>query len=441
MRNVLLISADFPYTYYQFAKAFKDNGVNVFVIGGTPCDQLDNRLKENVTRYYYCGNMENINEMINIVGCIINEYGPIDFLESNNEYWLRNDSILRQWFNISSGIFPDQLDDYQKKSSMKKYFEEAGVKVAPYLLVNDLKSLEIFAKKFGYPLFAKPDIGVGAGSNYKIKNYEELVRFYNEKPQNVQYICEVFVKSTDIITFDGIADSESNAVYVASMVCPASIFEVKEKGEDMFYYVQDKVDLKLETLGRKTIKAMGLKNRFFHSEFFLAAEDCEGYYKKGDYIGIEVNIRTPGGYTPDMQDFALSASVYDIFADVVCFGKTDLKLGHRYNCVCASRRYSHNYFYSDEDIFRTFAKNLCFCGDYPFVLSDIMGDKFYMAKFENKKDVVLFKDYVGKRNDVIKTKSHMAHPLTGEDARIMREKNTLSDLSDLSICDKHIDGA
>ena len=340
MKNILLISADFPYTYYQFARAFKNNGMNVFVIGGTPYNEICDELKNNVTRYYQCGDMENLNSMINIVGCIINEYGPIDFLESNNEYWLRNDSILREWFGISSGIYPSQLDDYQRKSSMKKYFEDGGVKVAPYLLVNDWQSLEEFAEKFGYPLFAKPDIGVGAGGNYKIQNHEELVGFFNEKPANIQYICEVFVKSTSIVTFDGVADINSNGVYVASMVCPPSIFEIKEKGDEMFYYYLDHVDPKLEKMGRKTIKAMGLKNRFFHTEFFVAAEDLKGYFKKGDYVGIEVNIRTPGGYTPDMQDFALSTSVYDIFADTVCFNKSDVQPGERFFLGNASRRFN-----------------------------------------------------------------------------------------------------
>ena len=122
MKNVLLISPDFPYTYYQFAKAYKKNGMTVLAIGGTPYNELHPELKASLNKYYQCGNMENIDEMIRIVGYLINEFGPIDYLESNNEYWLRNDAKLRQWFGISSGIYPNQLDDYQRKSSFKIFF-------------------------------------------------------------------------------------------------------------------------------------------------------------------------------------------------------------------------------------------------------------------------------------------------------------------------------
>ena len=51
MKNVLLISADFPTTYYQFAKAYKNNGCTVLVIGSTPYDQLHPELKANVDEY------------------------------------------------------------------------------------------------------------------------------------------------------------------------------------------------------------------------------------------------------------------------------------------------------------------------------------------------------------------------------------------------------
>lgn len=441
MKNILLISPDFPYTYYQFAKAFKANGVNVLAIGGTPYDQLHPELKSSLNKYYCCCNMENIDDMKKIVGWLIDEFGPIDFLESNNEYWLRNDSILRETFNITSGLFPSQLDDFQRKSSMKKYFESAKAKVAPYLLVKDFDSLKNFAEKYGYPLFVKPDIGVGAGGNYKIRNFEELSRFYTEKEANVQYICEVFVDATNIITFDGIVDENSEAVVCCSMVCPASIFEIKEKNEDMFYYDKIDVDPKLEKLGKKVIKCMGLKNRFFHTEYFVAANDCPGWFKKGDYIGIEVNIRTPGGYTPDMQDFALSTNVYQMFADVICFGKTNLTVGERFYCATASRRNRYSYFFNEEDILRTYANNICFHGDYPFILSDIMGDKFYMAKFKTLEETLLYRDYLNKRTDTATKSEYSLHHVLGEDQRMMREKNSGSDLSEMSICDKHIDGA
>ena len=442
MKNVLLISADFPYTYSQFAQAYKRNGMTVLVIGGSPYHELDQRLKESMDEYCWCGDMENIDNMINIVGYLISKYGPIDYLESNNEYWLRNDAILREHFNITSGIWPAQLDEYQKKSSMKKFYKEAGVKTAPYILVDDLDSLISFAEKFGYPLFTKPDIGVGAAANYKLRNLDELKDFYAKKPKNVVYIVEPFIEGEVIQTFDGICDENSDVVIYDSMICPPSIYDIKELGQEMFYYVQKEVDPKFVAMGKKVIKVMGLKNRFFHGEFFIAKNSVKGYFKKGDVIGLEVNIRTPGGYTPDMINFGLSANIYQILADVVCFGKTDFVPGEHYFAATASRRNGQNYFFNDEDIWRTFRNNICFAGEYPFILSDIMGNKFYMAKFDNYEDMIVFKEYIERKANVsIAGSSNGMSHLVGEDKKIMAEKNTKSVKDDDTICDRHIDGA
>ena len=251
------------YIYYQFAEAFKNNGCNVFVIGSTSYDNLHPELKNNMTEYYLESQMENLDRMYNAVNYFINKYGPIDFLESNNEYWLRNDSIIREHFGISSGLYPHQLDEYQRKSSMKKAFIDAGANVAPYISVRDFKSLKEFANKFGYPLFAKPDIGVGAFGNYKISNDAELEAFYRDKPY-VDYICETFVKGVTI-TFDGIANSNSEVVVCANEIFPREIYSLHITKQDMFYYVNNKVPEDLFKLGTSFIKAFGLKNRFFHT--------------------------------------------------------------------------------------------------------------------------------------------------------------------------------
>lgn len=440
MKNVLLISPDFPQTYWQFAKAFRNNGANVFAIGGTDEDNLLPELRNCLTKYVCCNEMENLDVMYNIVGCIINEFGPIDYLESNNEYWLQNDAKIREHFNIQSGIFPSQLEDFQRKSNLKKYYEDAGVKVAPYIIVDKYDDLLKFAEKFGYPLFIKPDTGVGASGNYKIHNIEELNEFFHNKNNKFPYICETFVASKYIRTFDGICDSNSNVVVCDSMVFPPSIFEVKEKGEDLFYYVDKNIDDDFAKLGSRVIKSMGLKNRIFHAEYFVADNDCPGYFSKGDYIGIEVNIRAPGGYTPDLINFGISANIYQVLADVVCFGKTSIVKGKPYYCCCASRRNNKQYFFNNDDILRTYRNEVCFNGFYPFIFSDIMGDQFYMAKFETFKDMMLFNEYVGRLANMTYSTPTFFNKLIGEDAKIMREQNENISNQE-SICDKHIDGA
>ena len=44
------------------------------------------------------------------------KYGKIDWIESNNEYWLEQDARLRSDFNITTGIDYDHISRIKEKS-------------------------------------------------------------------------------------------------------------------------------------------------------------------------------------------------------------------------------------------------------------------------------------------------------------------------------------
>ena len=47
------------------------------------------------------------------------KYGRIDWLESNNEYWLERDAALRTDFHITSGFKTSDMPRIKYKSKMK----------------------------------------------------------------------------------------------------------------------------------------------------------------------------------------------------------------------------------------------------------------------------------------------------------------------------------
>ena len=310
---------------------------------------------------------------------------------------------------------------------MKACFEKAGVKVAPYILIKDFESLEKFAEENGYPVFVKPDIGVGAEESFKISNFDELKAFYDKKQANVQYICERFVPG-DIVTFDGVADINSEVVFYASLECPPSISDILQQGKDFFYYINPFLDPEFEKLGRATIKAFHARKRFFHIEYFRVTQARKGLFKVGDIVGLEINIRSPGGYSPDMQNFANSIDVYDLYGQVMADQHPVVTMSPKYYLPTASRRDGVEYFYSDEDVLRTYKNNICNVGRYPKVFSGVMGDRFFMAKFDNVKDVMTFRDYANRRVDY-----HSSSSAAGA------KFNKVDDGD--NICDTHIDGA
>ena len=399
MRNFVFISPHFPDYFWNFVKALRDNGFNVLGVGDCPYESLSNELKQYLSDYYCCYDMENFDREVDAVRYFNYKFGEIEYIESMNEYWLERDAKLREIFNIKNGPRPDELIYWQKKSLMKEKYKLAGLKTAKYQIVGEKEELLKFIKKVGYPVFIKPNIGVGAEGDYKIKNDEDLDNFYEVKNPYVEYICEQFL-SGNIISFDGIADADSNVVFAASNFFPPSIASIVQNKKDLFYYTLPNVPFKLLEIGKKTIKAFKVNNRYFHLEFFILTEDVVGFAKKGEIIPLETNMRPAGGYTPHMINFANSIDTFKIYADVLAFGENkELSVGGHFFCACASRRDEFRYIHSDYDIYDKYQAKLCFCGRYADVLSGAMGNRFFMAKFVKEEDMENFREYVEARDE------------------------------------------
>ena len=393
MKTIILISPHFPQTYYRFAEALKHNGFRVLGIGDASYDELCPELKANLDEWYACYNMDNFDNECRAVGYYRDKYGEIDYLESNNEYWLEKDARLREIFNVKNGVRPNELQYWQHKSMMKELYKKAGAKVADYILVDSKEQLLEFINKVGYPVFAKPDIGVGAADDYKIKNSEDVDMFFNTKPHWIRYICEQFVTG-NIVSFDGVCDEDSNVIWCASNVFPPSVSDVVKKGDDLFYYTMKKIPEDLEELGKRVIKAFNVKRRFFHLEFFRLTKDVKGVGKVNDLVALETNMRPAGGFTPDLINFSQSFNDYQIWADIIAFNenKQDMSMP-KYYCACASRRDFANYEHSDQEVLDKYYGKICNFGRYPDALSSAMGNRFFMAKFDTIEEVEEFKNY------------------------------------------------
>ncbi|WP_317318551.1 carbamoylphosphate synthase large subunit [Longibaculum muris] len=390
--NFVYISPAFPKNFYNFCDRLKERGVTVLAIGDTPYDQLTDELKNSIDDYYQVYNMENYDEMVRAMGYFIFNYGHIDWLESNNEYWLEQDARLRTDFNITTGIHTNHIEDIKCKSKMKKFYEEAGVKTARYHLVTNLKEGLAFIKEVGYPVVVKPDNGVGAAKTYKISNQEELEAFYLEE-HPTQYIMEEFVNGL-IISYDGIANLDKDILFETSHVFPNPIMDVVNDASSMYYYSLKELPYDLKQAGQACVKAFYTAGRCFHMEFFRLLEDKKGLGKKGDIVGLEVNLRTPGGYTPDMMNYANEIDVYSIYADMVTKGYSEYDHHRPYHCVYCGRRDHVLYKHTHNEITTKYQFDLVMCERMPDILSGAMGNFTYTARFETMDEVNAFVDYV-----------------------------------------------
>ena len=397
--NFIFISPNFPHTYWNFCDRLKRNGVNVLGIGDCPYDDLDPQLKACLTEYYKVGNMESYDEMYRAVAFLSFRHGKIDWIESNQEYWLEQDAQLREDFNITTGVQPDELSMWKSKSAMKPFYKEAGIPTARNHKVTDIEAARGFLDEIGgFPVIVKPDIGVGAADTWKLESEEDLVWFYDNLPDH-PYVMEEFVYG-NIYSYDAICNAEGEVLFESSNWFPPSIADMVNKGLDLAYYTTDVVPEQLREYGRAALKAFKVKSRFVHFEFFRLTQARKNLGNVGDFVGLEVNMRPAGGYTPDMMDYAHNTDVYEIWAEMVAFNERRLPdLGGDRFCAYASRRDIHTYVHSHEEILEKYGSCMKMCERMPDVLSGAMGNQMYTAILDTLEEVEEYNEFIHARID------------------------------------------
>ena len=389
MKNVVFISPNFPTNYWQFCKELKNNGMNVLGIGDQPYDELNPNLKDSLNEYYKVGSLENYDEVYRAVAFFIHKYGHIDWLESNNEYWLEKDAQLRTDFHITSGFQVEDMPRIKYKSKMKEYYQKAGIVTARYHLVNDIEGCREFLAKVGYPVVVKPDNGVGAAATYKLKSDEDLVAFMDSKPEGVPYIMEEFVNA-EVNSYDAIIDSNGEPIFETGNVTPMSVMDIVNNNDNSIYYIVKDLPEDTRAAGRAAVKSFGVKNRFIHFEFFRLTQDQEGLGKKGDVMALEVNMRPCGGFTPDMINFAHSTNVYKIWADMIAYDSSMMPVGEHNFCAFVGRRDGKNFKLSHDELMAKYGQQMKMVDRIPDALSGAMGNQMYVANFPTEDDMNAF---------------------------------------------------
>ena len=386
MKNFVFISPNFPVTYWKFCAELKNNGMRVLGIGDCPYAELNQNLRDSLHEYYKVGSLENYDEVFRAVAFFTNKYGKIDWLESNNEYWLTRDAALRTEFNITTGFKNWDMERIKLKSAMKAYYAKAGIPTARYHLVEGYEDAAAFAHMVGYPVVVKPDNGVGASNTYRLRNDDDLHFFIDHMDDNI-YIMEEFVNG-HVETYDAIIDANGHAIFESGNVTPRSLMDIVNDNGDSIYYIVRELSPKIKEAGLKTVAAFEVKSRFIHLEFFVLDADQEGLGRKGDVIGLEVNMRPAGGYTPDMYDYAYEIDVYKIWADMIAFNRCQMPMDRpRHYCAFVGRRDGKQYSMDHNAIMNKYGSNMKMQGRIPDALSGAMGNQMYVAICDTEEEL------------------------------------------------------
>ncbi len=390
MKNFIFLSPNFPESYWRFCAALQKRGLNVLGIGDCPYDALNPALKGSLTEYYKVNSLENYDEVYRAVAFFAFKYGKIDWLESNNEYWLEQNACLRDDFNIKTGFRSADMPPVKYKSKMKACYQKAGIPVARYRMADDEAACRAFLKEVGRAV-VKPDNGVGANATFPVKSEEDLKAFFAAGYKG--YIMEEYIDGT-VCSYDAIVDAAGQPVFETGNVTPGSLMDVVNEQEDSIFYIRKTLPEEVRRKGRAAVAAFGVKSRFVHFEFFSLNRDCH-LGKKGEIVALEVNMRPSGGCSPDMMNYANGVDVYEIWADMIAGRTPEIGAHEHFNCAFVGRRNGRRYALSHEDILKKYGAQLREHGEVDKALAPAMGDHRYIACFSTEDEVyAFFKDLV-----------------------------------------------
>lgn len=369
--NIVLVSPHFPPNYVNFSVALHRRGANVLGIVDQAPEGLAPALRAALTDVIRVDDLHRADQMSAAVGRFRDRFGPIDRLESHNEHWLDSDARLRQEFGIP-GLKPEDLAPMRRKSLMKEVFSRAGLHVARGKVVHGLEEALEMVSEVGYPVVLKPDQGVGATGTWKIADRDGMKRFFAQKPP-VDMFMEEFITGS-IVTFDGLADRDGRIVFCASLRYADGMMEMVNDRLDIFLHTLRELPADLVEAGSRAVAAFGLKERFFHLEFFRTSADDR-------LIALEINVRPPGGLILDMYNFSSDIDLFAEWAEMLTNpAYAPLSYERKYHCTFLGRRDGRAYAHDHDSILRAYGNLLVHHERVPDVFSPAMGDTCYLLR-------------------------------------------------------------
>lgn len=375
--NLLYLCPHFPPAFSNFCIGLANAGVNVLGVGEEPIEQMTEELRNALTDYRQVNNLEDYELVYRTAGQFIATHGRIDRVESHNEYWMMHEAQLREDFNIQG---PDvaQTIKIKKKSEMKKMFKQSKSPVVDGEIVASKASLDKFIKKHGFPVFAKPDIGVGAMSTYKIDDKDAVEHFWNTKPEG-DYFVEPYIDGV-LMTVDGIADQNGEIVFYSSLRSVVSAYDLVANNEDLSYYLVRDIPEDALKIAKVVVKEFDIKAKFFHLEFLRRKSDDKLFV-------LEMNCRPPGGFTVDLMNYSANVNVYQEWANIIASNKFYADIDRKYYAAHISRKEGKNYKHSDEEIYGQYADKIAAHLEVPAVFAEVMGNVAYLCRTTEEKDV------------------------------------------------------
>jgi hypothetical protein len=368
--NFVFISPHFPPQYFHFAAALRERGVTVLGVGDAPYDSLRPELRAALSEYFFIPSLHDYDALVRATGYLTWRHGRVDRIDSLNESWLELEARLREDFH-APGLQPADIARLRSKSGQAEVFRAAGVPHPDLERVRDAEQVRAFAARVGYPLVLKPDVGVGAAHTFKVGSDAEVGAALAH-PLPTSYVAQPYVRGT-IVTYDGIVDRHGAIVFTLSHQYSDGGMETVTEKRDISFWSLQEIPPALDVLGRQVVAAFGLRERWFHLEFFQLPD--------GRFVALEANLRPPGGFMTDMMNYTCDIDVYRLWARVVTGDPAaDFRYTPRYHVCHSARRAGRRYRHTHAQVLEKLGPALLIHQELPAIYHSLMGNEMYLTR-------------------------------------------------------------
>jgi hypothetical protein len=370
--NVVFISPHFPPHFVHFVAALRERGVTVLGIGDAPYDTLRQELRGALSEYFFTPRLDDEDAMQRALGYLTWRHGRLDRIDSLNETWLEIEARLREDFHIP-GLLPAELRQLRSKLGMHDLFKQAGIPHPDAIAARDAAQVKAFAERVGYPLVLKPDVGVGAAHTFKVQSDSEVDAAFSQPLSG--YVAQKFVQGT-IVTYDGMVDRDGQVICTFSHEYSNGIMEAVLEQRELVIWSLRELPPALDAMGRRTVAALGLRERWFHLEFFRLEDES--------FMVLEANLRPPGSVLTDMMNYACDIDVYRLWARMLAGEPvSDFQYTRKYYVCHTSRRAGRAYKHPHAQVVSRLGPALLDHWELPTVFHSALGNEVYLSRHQD----------------------------------------------------------
>lgn len=333
--NVVLISPSFPTDNGNFTKALNAlPGVRVLGVGDQPLAAMEPDVRAALADHLVVPKLWDEEATVQQTADWLRRKGlKPDRVECLWEPGVVLAARMREAFDVP-GLRVGQAQAFRDKETMKSTLDAHGVRTPHHYRASSTVQVQEAAAKVGYPLIIKPIDGAGSADTYVVHSDDELEPVLGAIKHVPEVSVEEFIEGEEF-TYDAILSEgrtlfENVAWYRPKPLMARQNPWISPQAICLSDIAQDDIAPGVE-LGRRALKALGLKTGMAHMEWFRSAAT-------GEAIFGEVGARAPGGRLSHGMNLSCDGDVFQLWAEAVTSGETSQSMEKKYNAALVFKR-------------------------------------------------------------------------------------------------------